>query len=92
MSLNPCSIEPVPEETARVARAAFPKGNRYMTMRDVLGIIYTNDQFADLYPPVGQYAQHPWRLVLVTLMPLSENLTDRQTADAVRGRIDWKYA
>jgi transposase len=92
MSLNPCSIEPVPEETARVARAAFPKGNRYMTMRDVLGIIYTNDQFADLYPPVGQYAQHPWRLVLVTLMQFSENLTDRQAADAVRGRIDWKYA
>jgi transposase len=92
MALNPCLIDPIPEETARVAHAAFPKGNRYMTMRDVLGGIYTNDHFADLYPPVGQHAQPPWRLALVTLMPCSEHLTDRQAADAVRGRIDWKYA
>jgi transposase len=92
MSLNPCPIDVVPEETARVARAAFPKGNRYMTMRDVVGAIYTNDHFADLYPPVGQHGQPPWRLALVTLMQFSENLTDRQAADAVRGRIDWKYA
>jgi transposase len=92
MSLNPCPIEPVPEETARVARAAFPKGNRYMTMRDVLGVIYSNDLFADLYPQVGHYSEPPWRLALVTLMQFSENLTDRQAADAVRGRIDWKYA
>jgi hypothetical protein len=48
MSLNPCSIAPVPQETARVARAAFPTGNRYMTMRDELGVIYPNDLFADL--------------------------------------------
>jgi transposase len=92
MSLNPCPIDPVPEETARVARAAFPKGNRYMTMRDELGIIYPNDLFADLYPQVGHYGEPPWRLALVTLMQFSENLTDRQAADAVRGRIDWKYA
>jgi transposase len=63
-----------------------------MTMRDVLGGISTNEHFADLYPPVGQHAQPPWRLALVTLMQFSENLTDRQAADAVRGRIDWKYA
>ena len=53
MSLNPCPIDPVPAETARVARAAFPKGNRYMTMREELGILYPNDLFADLYPQVG---------------------------------------
>jgi transposase len=53
MSLNPCPIDPVPPETARVARAAFPKGNRYMTMRDELGVIYPPDLFADLYPQVG---------------------------------------
>jgi transposase len=39
MSLNPCPIDLVPPETARVARAAFPKGNRYMTMRDELGVL-----------------------------------------------------
>jgi transposase len=63
-----------------------------MQMRDTLGTLYTNAQFADLYPHVGQPAEHPWRLALVTLMQFSENLTDRQAAEAVRGRIDWKYA
>jgi hypothetical protein len=33
MSLNPRPIAPVPPETARVARAAFPNGNRYMTIQ-----------------------------------------------------------
>ena len=75
MSLNSCPIDPVPSETARVARAVFPKGNRYMTMRDELGLIYPNDLFADLYPQVGHYGEPPWRLALVTLMQFSENLT-----------------
>jgi transposase len=34
----------------------------------------------------------PWRLALVTVMQYAEGLTDRQAADAVRTRIDWKYA
>ena len=92
MSLNHCPLAPIPEETARVARAAFPKGNRYMTMRDVLGVLYSDAPFVDLYRPVGQHAEPPWRLALVTVLQFSENLTDRPAADAVRGRIDWKYA
>ena len=92
MSLSPTPINDVPELTAQVARAAFPNGNRYMQMRDTLGTIYADVQFADLYPPVGQPAEAPWRLALVTIMQFAENLTDRQAAEAVRGRIDWKYA
>ena len=92
MSLSPTPINTVPELTAQVARAAFPNGNRYMQMRDTLGTIYADVQFADLYPTVGQPAEAPWRLALVTIMQFAENLTDRQAAEAVRGRIDWKYA
>ena len=92
MSLQPSPILPVPEETARVARAAFPKGNRYLEMRDVLGTIYTDELFADLYPQRGQPAAAPWRLALVTVFQFQEGLSDRQAAEAVRGRIDWKYA
>lgn len=92
MSLPKQTIEPVPEETAQVARKAFPKGNPYTQMRDLLGTTYTDDIFADLYPPDGQPAVRPWRLALVTVMQIAENLTDRQAADAVRDRIAWKYA
>lgn len=92
MSLNPQAIEPVPQETTKVARAAFPKGNIYMKMRDELGTFYEDEQFVNLFPLCGQPAESPWRLALVTLMQFAENLTDRQAADAVRGRIDWKYA
>jgi len=92
MSLAPEPTLNVPEHTAEVARAAFPRGNRYMQMRDELGTMYRNDQCADLYPHVGQPAEAPWRLALVTILQFAENLTDRQAADAVRGRIDWKYA
>ena len=90
MSLPLASIWCVPEQTTDITHAAFPKGNRYLQMRDTLGTVYTNADFADLYPPVGQPAEAPWRFALVTIMPCAENLTDRQAAEAVRGRIDWK--
>jgi transposase len=94
MSLHPQAIPPVPEETERVARAAFPKGNIYLQIRDTLGSIYIDEDFADLFSVTGQPAQSPWRLALICVMQMQymENLSDRQTADAVRGRIDWKYA
>ena len=92
MSLQPQAIPPVPEETSRVVRAAFPKGNRYMRMRDELGVFFSDQAFAHLYPKCGHAAQTPWRLALITIMQFAENLSDRQTAEAVRARIDWKYA
>jgi transposase len=92
MCLHPHSVDPVPEQTARVAKAAFPKGTIYMTMRDELGVIFEDEDFAHLFPSRGQPAMAPWRLALVTIMQFAEGLSDRQTADAVRARIDWKYA
>ena len=92
MSLKPQAISPVPEETARIARSAYPKGNVYMHMRDELGSIYEDESFADLFPNNGQPAEVPWRLALVTIIQFAEGLSDRQAADAVRGRIDVKYA
>ena len=91
MSLRPHTLEPVPEETARVARAAFPKGNPYLLLRDTLGTIFQDDDFAACFPREGQPGLPPWRLALVTLMQFRENLADRQAAEAVRARIDWKY-
>ena len=92
MCLHPELIPPVPKTTARVARAAFPKGNRYMRLRDELGLFYQDEDFAELYPDRGQTALAPWRLSMILIMQFLENLSDRQTADSVRGRIDWKCA
>jgi transposase len=91
MSLQPQTICPVPEETARVARAAYPKGNVYMRFRDILGTIYDDEIFTSVFPHCGQSAEAPWRLALVSVMQFMEGLSDRQAAEAVQGRIDWKY-
>src|SRR2546423_9209431 len=91
MSLHPELIGPVPEETARVARSGFAKGNPYLSLRDELGLFYTDAQFADLFATRGQPAEAPWRLALIVVLQFAENLTDRQAAEAVRSRIDWKY-
>ena len=82
----------VPAETARIAHQVFPKGNRYLTLRDELGSIYSDHDFERLLPIYGQPAQSPWRLALVSVMQFAEDLSDRQAAEAVRTRIDWKYA
>lgn len=92
MSLHLHPIDPIPDQTARVARAAFPKGNPYMRMRDEFGTFYQDAAFASLFPSRGQPAESPWRLALVLVLQYAENLSDRQAADAVRSRIDWKYA
>ncbi len=77
MSLKAQAICPVPEETARIARAAYPKGNVYIQMRDVLGSIYADKDFEELFPKEGQPAETPWRLALVTVLQFVENLSDR---------------
>lgn len=92
MSLRPDPIGPVPDETARVAQAAFPRGTAWMRLRDVLGPIYEDGTFARLFSQRGRPAEAPWRLALVSVMQFAERLSDRKAADAVRGRIDWKYA
>jgi transposase len=92
MCLRSQPIPPVPDETARVARAAFPNGNTYLQLRDELGTFFVDGDVAALYPARGQPAMAPWRLALVTIFQFMEDLSDRQAATAVRARIDWTYA
>jgi transposase len=89
--LTPNYDHEIPEMTVEVAKAAFPKGNAVMTIRDKLGALFEDAEFVALYPTVGQPAESPARLALVTILQFMENLTDREVADAVRSRIDWKY-
>lgn len=92
MTLLPEELATIPEETARVARAAFPNGNRYLLLRDTFGQLFTDADFVDLFPDRGRPVVSPWRLAAVTVFQFAEGLPDRQAAESVRARLDWKYA
>jgi transposase len=92
MSLQPERIGEVPVETARIAGLAFPRGTVATRLRDEFADLYRDEDFAALYPRHGQPGLAPWRLALVTVLQYLENLSDREAAEAVRARIDWKYA
>jgi transposase len=92
MSLIPQEPEPIPEATRRLIQKACPKGTPATRLRDALGPIYHDEAFADLFPKRGRPAEAPWRLALVLVLPVMEHLTDRQAAQAVCLRLDWKYA
>ncbi len=91
MSMYPRGLDPIPEETARVARAVYPRGNLVMHLRDVLGGLYQDQAFVGVFATRGRPAEPPWRLALVLVLQFIEGLTDRQAAEAVRSRLDWKY-
>jgi len=93
MSLQPAPLPSLPAATARVAKAAFKrKGNVYLTIGDQLGALFDDVDFACLYAADGAPALSPNLIALVTIFQFMENMPDAEAADAVRSRIDWKYA
>ena len=80
--LKPKASHEIPDQTREVAWAAFPKGAQLMIMRDELGAIFDDQEFAELFSWTGQPGISPAQLALVTVMQYVENLTDRQAADA----------
>ena len=92
MSMQPRPWPEVPEETARVAKSAFRRGGSLpIRIRDELGSWYEDADFAVAYPVRGKPGISPAQLAMVTVLQFCENLTDRQAAVEVRGRVDWKY-
>ena len=92
MSLKSEGLPAIPEETARLAHIVCPKGDLCLWLGDELSEVFQDQLFASLFPRRGQPAEAPWRLALITVLQFVEGLSDRQAADAVRKRIDWKYA
>ncbi len=92
MTMWPRSDRAIPAGTAQVAQAAFPKGCLAIRIRDALGALFEDAQFTELFAVRGRPAVSPAPLALVSVLQFAEGLSDRQAADAVRGRIDWKYA
>lgn len=91
MSMQPMPWPEVPAETARVVKKAFRKGSLPIRVRDELGPWVEDGGFAELYGARGAPGISPAQLAVVSVLQFTENLTDRQAADAVRGWLDWKY-
>ena len=91
MSLKQTAITEIPEDTARVAKAVFKKGHRYVLLRDTFGDLFSTDDLRVLFHIEGRPAIDPARLALITVIQFAENLSDERMADAVRSRIDLKY-
>lgn len=89
--MQPRSWPEVPAETSRVVGKAFPKPTLPIRVRDQLGSWYDDEAFTAAYGVRGRPGISPAQLAMVTVVQFTENLTDRQAADAVRGRLDWKY-
>jgi transposase len=91
MSMQPHPWPEVPAGTAKIAKRAFRKGSLAIRARDELGAWYQDEAFRVTYGTRGAPGISPAQLAMVTVLQFTENLTDRQAADAVRGRLDWKY-
>jgi transposase len=94
MSVQPMPWpEPAPEVAAAV-RAAYRRREPPLpvVVRDRLGELFPDAEFAPGFGVRGRPGWSPGRLALVTVLQMAENLTDRQAADAVRDKISWKYA
>ena len=88
MSLEPRSDDGVPELTARVVRPAFPRGTLAVRIREALGPLFADEDFAAAFPRVGPPTASAWALALVSVLQYAEGLSDRQAADQVRARLD----
>ncbi|GHD30714.1 IS1182 family transposase [Nocardiopsis kunsanensis] len=91
MSLEPGKDTGVPEMTAQVVAAAFPDSSPAIRLRDALGPVFTDERFTTAFSYRGRPAVSPGSLALISVLQHAEGLTDRQTAEAVRSRMDWKY-
>ncbi len=94
MSVQPMPWpEPAPEVAAAV-RAMYRRREPPLpvAVRDQMGELFPDAEFAVGFGRRGRPGWSPGRLALVTVLQMVENLTDRQAADAVRDKISWKYA
>lgn len=91
MSLKPQPPRPMPEELAKLAHLV-PVDSTYRLVGDTLYEQYREVDFVDMYHAEGRPGISPVDLAFVTVFQFLENLSDRQAAEAVRVRVDWKYA
>jgi len=83
---------PMPEETGRVGKILLKENDPYRLIGDHLFEKWEEEEFADLYSHEGKPGYSPVILAFVSVFQYMEKLADRQAAQALRMRLDWKYA
>jgi transposase len=92
MSLKAQLPSPIPSEIAVWGVQHLAADSAYRLVGDVLYAVLHDTDFADLYHAEGKPAVSPVLLAFVTAFQAFENMSDRAAANAVRTRLDWKYA
>src|SRR5487761_1113273 len=92
MTLHPRDPTTMPADIAAVGDAVLGPTNPYRVLGDQLADLFADVDFAPLYTPHGRAAISPSILALVTVFQFLEDVPDRQAAELVRVRLDWKYA
>ena len=82
----------MPKETDEVGGKILGPDSVYKLVGDELFSQFPEEDFADLYSEEGKPAISPVLLSFVTIFQYLEKYPDRQAAEAMRMRIDWKYA
>jgi len=82
----------MPKETGEIGEKILSGDSVYKLVGDDLFNQFTEADFADLYPEEGKPGYSPVILGFVSIFQYLEKYPDRQAAEALRMRLDWKYA
>ena len=83
---------PIPSDTAKTARAVFGKSNFYIVTGDQANSLFSGLILVDSNKQVQRPARTLALFYLIMIFQFLETLPDNQAADALRQRVDWKYA
>jgi Transposase domain (DUF772) len=90
--LQSVPIPPLPADSAHAAKSVFNIENLYVAIGDQLDSLCADLRWDDVNAFGDMPAQTSFILAMVTVFQFAENVPDSQAADAVRMRMDWKYA
>lgn len=83
--------EPDPQVAAAI-KAIYRRKQLPLSVqvRDMLGEVFPDDQFLDLFGARGRPGFSPGRLMLVSVLQAVEKLSDRQAAAMAGESLSWK--
>ena len=93
MTMLKRDLSEMPEETALLGEKIWKATHPYRVIGDHLVDIVKDEQFEDMYDlETGRHALSPALLAMITIFQFQESLPDREAAEMVAARLDWKYA